>query len=145
MMEEWKEFKYTGQYSAASGTILYHPMVSVSVSANNQSALCFAMIDSGTDNTLIDAEFAKLLDIKEADCIKTKVGGIVGQTANAFIAKVKLKIEKFDEEIETEVTFVHGMFVAGLLGQKDIFENFKLRFEKRHGKFYLSKEWERYQ
>ena len=139
-MEKWEEYEYTGQFSAKSGDVIYHPMITVGISANSHSAVCFAMIDSGTDDTLVDAGFAKMLGIDESKCEKTKVGGIVGQTADAFKAKVKLKIEKFEEEFETEIIFVPGMFVAGLLGQKDIFENFKIRFEKKRRKFYLAKE-----
>jgi hypothetical protein len=139
-MENWEEYKYTGQFSIKSGDIIYHPMIAVNVSANGHSDVCFSMIDSGTDDTLIDAGFAKVLGIDESKCERTQVGGIVGQTSNAFKAIVKLKIEKFEEEFETEVIFVPGMFVGGLLGQKDIFENFKIRFEKKHKKFYLSRE-----
>ena len=139
-MEKWEEYKYTGQFSIKSGDVIYRPMIAVNVSANGHSDVCFSMIDSGTDDTLIDAGFAKILGIDESKCEKTKVGGIVGQTSNAFKAQVKLKIEKFKEESGTEVIFVPGMFVAGLLGQKDIFENFKIRFEKRNKKFYLLQE-----
>ncbi|MBI5139453.1 retroviral-like aspartic protease [Candidatus Nomurabacteria bacterium] len=139
-MGKWEEYEYTGQFSIKSGDVIYRPMLAVAVSANSNSDVCFSMIDSGTDDTLIDAGFAKILGIDEAKCEKIKVGGIVGQTSNAFKAVVKLKIEKFDEEFETEVIFVPGMFVAGLLGQKDIFENFKIRFEKKDKKFYLQRE-----
>ena len=139
-MENWKEYKYTGQFSAKKGDIIYHPMINVTISANGKSGICFSMIDSGTDDTLIDADFALALGIDESKCEKTKVGGIVGQTSKAFRAKVKLKIEGFNDEIETDVIFVSGMFVAGLLGQKDIFDEFKIRFEKKRQKFYLLKE-----
>ena len=56
------------------------------------------------------------------------------------MSRVRLKIEGFEEEFETEVIFLKNMAIGGLLGQKDLFENFKIRFEKKHKKFYLERE-----
>ncbi len=137
---EWKSYGYSGEYSHVRGDIIDRPMIGVKIIQGSKECECLSLIDSGTDNTMLNADLALLLDIDEATCIKVKVGGIERSDSFGFISKVKLQIEGFDEEIETEVIFVKNMVLAGLLGQRDIFENFKIRFEKKHKKFYLAKE-----
>ncbi|OGI95764.1 hypothetical protein A2917_00405 [Candidatus Nomurabacteria bacterium RIFCSPLOWO2_01_FULL_42_17] len=55
-MQDWKEYQYTGQFSAKSGDIRYRPMISATITANNKSDNCFSLIDSGTDDTLNHAK-----------------------------------------------------------------------------------------
>ncbi|MEI7709298.1 MAG: hypothetical protein WCI76_01120 [bacterium] len=115
-------------------------MISMVIRSGAYSHNCFSLIDSGTDSTLINSEFMQLLGIDESKCKKVKVGGVGNSDLYGFISKVKFSIDGFDDTLETEVIFVKDMVTSGLLGQKDIFENFKIRFEKKHRKFYLLKE-----
>lgn len=137
---KWKEYKYTGQFSQLKGGVIYRPMIDLKLILGTNVYSCFALIDSGTDSTLINAEFAEMLGIDESKCKRIKVSGVESLNATGFGANIKFKIEGFEEEFTTEVVFVKNMVTAGLLGQKDIFENFKIRFEKRNNKFYLAKE-----
>ncbi len=136
----WKEYGYTGEYNQSRGGIIYRPMISISIINEKKSYNCFSLIDSGTDSTLINADFAELLGIEESKCFKVKVGGADKSDAYGFLSKIKFKIEGFEEEFETEVIFLKNLMTSGLLGQKDIFENFKIRFEKKNKKFYLQRE-----
>ncbi len=136
----WKSYGYSLEYSQVRGDFIYRPMIGVDIINGSEKYPCLSLIDSGTDTTLFNADFAPLLGIDESTCKKVKVGGIEKADSFGFIAKIKLRIEGFDEEIETEVIFVKNMIFGGLLGQNDIFENFKIRFEKKHKKFYLMKE-----
>ncbi len=137
---DWKSYGYSGEYSQIKGDIIYRPLIGVDVIRDSEKFTCLSLIDSGTDNTLFNADFAEFLSIDETKCRKVKVGGIEKSDSFGFVSKVKLRVEGFEEEIETEVIFVKNMIFGGLLGQKDIFENFKIRFEKKHKKFYLAKE-----
>ncbi len=136
----WKEYPYSAEYSEARGDIVHRPMIALKVKKGNESHNCLALIDSGTDSTMIDADFAKILGVDESQCRKVKVGSIEKTESQGFISRVKLSLEGFDDEFETEVIFVKNMVIGGLLGQDDIFERFKIRFEKKHKKFYMQKE-----
>ena len=120
--------------------IVYRPMVAVTLIKDKQGYNCLSLIDSGTESTIFNADFAELLGIDESQCEKVKVGSIERSDSFGFVSKIKLQLESFEEPIETEVIFLKNMAVGGLLGQRDIFENFKIRFEKKHNKFYLAKE-----
>lgn len=136
---EWKEYNYTAEFSLKND-IIYRPMVSMVITSGEKSRNCFSLIDSGTDSTLINAEFMELLGIDALKCRKVKVGGVGKSDLYGFIEKIQFKIEGFEEVFKTEVIFVKDMVTSGLLGQKDIFENFKIRFEKKYRKFYLLQE-----
>jgi len=136
----WKEYSYTGEFSQVRGGIMYRPMISVSLINGEQSYNCFSLVDSGTDSTLISADFAELLGVEESKCFKVKVGGVDKSDSYGFLSKIKFKVEGFEEEFETEVIFLKNLMTSGLLGQKDVFENFKIKFEKKHKKFYLQRE-----
>jgi hypothetical protein len=137
---EWKEYGYTGEFSAMKGDIIYRPMVAVKIKIGTQEHRCLALIDSGSDITMINADFADILGIDESKCPKVKVGGVEKSESVGFVARVKLQIEDFDKELETDVIFLKNMMVTALLGQRDFFEAFKIQFEKKHKKFYLAKE-----
>ncbi|MES3031921.1 MAG: aspartyl protease family protein [Patescibacteria group bacterium] len=115
-------------------------MIGVRLENGKNFTNCFSLIDSGTDSTLINADFAQILGIDESKCPKIKVGTADKSTAQGFKAKITLKVDGFDRGLETEVIFLKNMMTGGLLGQKDIFENFKIRFEKKRHKFYLLEE-----
>lgn len=136
---DWKEYQYTGEFSLKNG-ILYRPMITIDILNGEKTFNCFSLIDSGTDSTLISADYMDLLGIDSSKCKKVIVSGVGESTAFGFIEKIKFRIEGFEEIFETEAIFVKNLVTSGLLGQKDIFENFKIRFEKKQKKFYLSKE-----
>ena len=139
-MSEWKEYNYSGEYSEIANGIVYRPMIAAKLIKDGQEYNCFSLIDSGTESTMFSADFAKLLGIDESKCKKVRVGSIEKDDSFGFVSKIKLQLENFEEVLETEVIFLRNMAIGGLLGQKDIFEDFKIRFEKKHKKFYLAKE-----
>ena len=121
-MVRWKEYGYSGEFSQIKGDIVYRPMIGLKISNKDQEHNCLSLIDSGTDSTIIDADFAELLGIDESSCPKIKVGSIEKSDSHGFISKVKMQIEGFSEEFETEVIFLKNMAIGGLLGQKDILQ-----------------------
>lgn len=135
---DWKEYKYYAQL--AGNDIVYRPIVGVELFDGKTWYAQHAMLDSGCDKTMLDADFAKLLGIDPTNCRKIKIGGIVGETVEAFEAKVTLKIEGFDEPFDLLARFVPNMKISALLGHNDFFDKFKVKFEKKHKKFYLQKE-----
>lgn len=135
----WKEYKYYAQFGPRN-EMVYRPVVGLKVSNDGKTWHEFsALIDSGCDITMLDAEIAELLGIDKTTCPKLPIGGVVGNTVEAFCTKIFFKIEGFDELFETEVRFVPNMKFSALLGHTDFFELFKVKFEKMNKRFYLSK------
>jgi|SRR3989344_8015786 len=137
---EWKVYNYTVEFSELRGGFVSRPMINLTIIGAKKSYNCFSLIDSGTDSTMINADFAELLGIDESKCRKVKVGSVEELTRNGFASEIKFKVEGFEEEFKTNIIFLKDMPTAGLLGQIDFFENFKIRFEKRDKKFYLQRE-----
>ena len=99
-----------------------------------------ALIDTGCDTTLMDADIAELLGIDSTKCEKIAIGGVVGESVEGFIGKVLLSVEGFDDKFSLEVIFVKGMKIACLLGHNDFLKIYKARFEPKRKKFFLEKE-----
>ena len=137
----WKKYDYTIEFSKLREGFVYRPMINLSLFGKNDEKFnCFSLIDSGTDATMINADFAELLGIDESKCQKVKAGSIEKMTATGFVSEVKFNVEGFEEEFKIDAIFLKDMPIAGLLGQIDFFENFKIRFEKKHKKFYISRD-----
>ncbi len=95
------------------------------------------MIDSGTAGTILHADIARSLGINPQECQRATLGGI-GTTDMAFISNIKVTVPDFDISIEGPVIFAEGIHIDVLLGQRDFFQKFNIRFEKSIGKFFLS-------
>jgi hypothetical protein len=134
----WKKYKYWDQWTGDE--ITYRPMIGLKVFNNKCVIETTAIIDSGCDRIMLNAELAEALGIHKDKCRKRKVTGIIDQGVESFIAKVKVEIEGFNDLFEVSVTFVPGLRISGLLGQNDFFDIFKVKFEKRQKTFELSKE-----
>ena len=132
---DWKEFDYSAQYSG-DGAVLYRPIVSIQVLNGNASIEQLAMIDSGTDRVLMNAEIAVALGIDPEDCEKIKVAGL--GKSEGFACEMKITFPDFDKTFVMSVGFVEGLPFGVLLGQRDFFEYFRIRFEKDRRKFLLA-------
>jgi hypothetical protein len=133
----WKKYDYTAQLGPGNN-IAYRPLVEIRVStASNVKPLSvMAMIDSGTDSTVFNAEIAYALGIDPKKCQKVKVGGI--GSAEGFICTITMSIPDFNTAMQIPVIFVENPPFDGLLGQKHFFERFKIRFEKDKNSFFLA-------
>jgi hypothetical protein len=59
----WKEYDYTVEFSQLRGGFVHRPMINLSLIGHNGIYNCFSLIDSGTDATMINADFADVADI----------------------------------------------------------------------------------
>lgn len=133
----WKKYDYTGQWGLGN-VITYRPLVEVNVSngISPKGISVLALVDSGTDGTLFNLEIAKSLGIDISKCKRVKVGGI-GER-EGFISDIKLTVPDFRGSMQISVIFVEHLPFNGLLGQRDFFEKFRIKFEKDRNKFYLT-------
>ncbi len=135
---KWTEYNYLA--SLGPNGMVYRPMIEIEICNGKSCFKCLAMVDSGCDRTLVNAEIADMLAINRTGLNKAKVTGIAGDGVESFTYKVKIKAEKTKHFFEANVVFVPGLHMSMLLGQDNFFEKFKVRFEKNKKKFYLSTE-----
>ncbi len=137
-MEE-KEYPYSG-FKNRGGAISMRPQIRAKVSYGGRSEYMFCLIDSGSDHTLINSEYAAALGIDLSRCPKLDMNGVLPGDVVAMVAEVRMEFIGFDEEFKIRAKFVPGMTTDVILGQSDFFEEFKVRFERKRQKFYLTRE-----
>jgi hypothetical protein len=108
-MAAWKKYDYLLQTDRKHpGHYVYRPVVDVRVSGPTGGHSQIALVDSGTEITMLDAEIAEVIGIDKTKCLPGKASGI-GGTKNAFIGKIALTIDGFDE-----TDYVWGSFCGEL-------------------------------
>ena len=134
-----KSFDYSG-YKARGGAYSLRPQILAKLYGNGQPQDIVCIIDSGSDNTVINAEYAPMLGIDLSKCPTADMGGVIDSGIKGYVATVRIEFDQFPEEFKFNVRFVKNMAIDAILGQSDFFEAFKVRFEKKRRKFYLTKE-----
>jgi hypothetical protein len=140
-MDEWQAYPYTSR-SHRRGRPIYRPLIDVDVSSGRNTERVTALLDSGSEVTVMSEEIGLILGISP---VGKKIGKISGfGEKEGFAAPVRIVVPEFpDEVISTTVVFVLGVSSDFpfdiLLGQDDFFRRFHIQFEKNKNKFYLRK------
>jgi predicted aspartyl protease len=91
-----------------------------------------ALIDSGADKCLFNAEIGREIGLEIEKGEKEIFSGIEGGKIIAYLHKIKLQIIGIDMTIEIEAGFTDALGVIAILGQDGFFDAFKIKFEKDH-------------
>ena len=134
-----KEYTYSGNISRG-GVASLRPQLWATIFYGGRSSEVFCLVDSGSDHTLINAEFADILGIDLSQCPRLEMSGVAGPTVEVCLAEIRVTFSGFEDEFKIKAKFVRGMATDVILGQSDFFEEFKIKFEKQKRKFYLEKE-----
>ena len=137
---EPQSYGYTAQIRRGSIDYAYRPLLDVEVGGVAESRTFKALVDSGTDVTVMDIAIAELLGIILEDCTPAQLSG-VGESKSGFIAPISLKIDKFpNKTFNFDVIFVENLSsnFEIILGQQDFFRNFDVTFQKSKNIFYLT-------
>lgn len=116
-------------YHDCFGSSVLKPIISVKISANENFVRYEALIDSGADFCIFDAEIGEYLGLKVSSGIQISYCGIQGEkNSTAFLHQVILNIGGWD--YETVVGFSKGISSKGfgILGQKGFFDMFVVKF-----------------
>lgn len=134
---KWKEYDYKVQAGPGMSWV-HRPLINIEVCTldGREKVPIFAMIDSGTDGTVLHANIAEALGIDESHGKAGILGGI--GSLDGFYAEVKIVVPDFDVEYKSPVFFGKNLPMDGLLGQSSFFPRFKIRFEKAENKFYIA-------
>lgn len=88
-----------------------------------------ALIDSGADLCIFDAELADIFGIDVTKGEPRSVAGIEGVVETQYIHPVKLTIGGWEHDIQAGFLPGIARFGYGLLGQQGFFEFFKVAFD----------------
>lgn len=93
-----------------------------------------ALLDTGSDNTLINKQFGKQLGIDFTNCEESQATGIGGVTKKTWVAQIDIEVENLLNSRRTvNVQFIDSPTVGVLLGHVGFFENFVVRFDSSVG------------
>jgi hypothetical protein len=131
----WKKYSYTLS-GKTTDTLLPRPLIEIIISNKTGKFPCLAMIDSGTDSTVLNSDIAKALYIEKNTCESVKLGGI-GEKAG-FRCEVDVYVPDFNVSVKIPVIFLEDVRFDGLLGQAHFFQRFNVKFEKSANTFYVA-------
>jgi len=145
---DWKKYTYLSQSDFLNDEVIANPrpLLKVTLTAPASKIEVMGLVDSGTDSTLVHSSIAEALFISRNTCRPAyvkgtgkKLGGVPGDVVGFHYSSLKVKYEGFEEIFELPVTFVDDLPVEMLLGQKDFFNCFDVKFSKNKGVFELAR------
>ncbi len=98
------------------------------------------IVDSGGWDTLLHTKLAKALEIDLTKCKTRKLAGITGETVG-YIHPVTIAISKgkLKDSFTVDAVFVPDLGTTSILGQKDFFPRYQIKFDKKTMSFFLMK------
>ena len=135
---EPQRYGYTAQTRHGQVGFVYRPFIDVEIGSETETRRFKALVDSGTEITVIDQAIAEVLDIDSKNCEHGELSAL-GVTSKGFLAPVSLKVDKFDRVFNFTVLFIENLSENFdiILGQQDFFLNFDITFKKSENVFYL--------
>lgn len=133
---EWKSYDYVVSPGRPKSL---RPQIPVEIFYGGRNKSAMGLVDSGGDVTLMDEAIGESLGIVIGDCKEVSLGNVVSTDIKAHLAKIRIKIDDFDEEFEVEVRLVSNMALEVILGD-NFFDKFQIRFERKRHKFYMKRE-----
>ena len=138
----WKPYDYSSRRHRTSRKIFYRPLLDVDVSGDSSTERFTALVDSGTELTIMSTQVAQLIGINSSGKQYVNILSF-GDSKPGFIAQIKIIVPEFPKEIITTNVIFSDSVSDGvpydiLLGQEDFFRRFLIRFEKHQNKFFLA-------
>ncbi|MBW8049077.1 MAG: hypothetical protein FVQ77_01805 [Cytophagales bacterium] len=132
------EFDYR-QERLRSGEIIFRPVANIYILRNNKEWISENFyIDSGADYTMISYRMGIFLGLEKIALDVKQMGGIGGAITARF-AIVPMRIEK--HQFNCTIAWAQIEQVPLLLGRKNVFDNFDIKFQQRKKK--TAFEWQK--
>jgi len=122
MQFPYKKFKLT------DGTELLKPIIPIGLLFNGKLIRYEALIDSGADFNIFNAEIGELLGIDISSGKKVKFSGIAGEPFEVYLHNVTLEIGGWHYKITTGFSYEISPYGFGILGQRGFFDLFRVKF-----------------
>ncbi len=118
------------QLSNFYGSAILKPIIPIKISSGNNSLKYAALIDSGADFCIFDAEIGEYLGIDIRSGTKEIFGGIQERDgAEAFLHEVIINIGGWDYKTIVGFSYDIAKHGLGILGQKGFFDIFVVKFD----------------
>ncbi len=92
---------------------------------------CYALVDSGADKSLFNAEVARELTIDLRNAPEEPFSGIEGGVLMAKMANIFIQVTGDDKVFDIPVGFIENLNLFGILGQEGFFDQFTVTFKRR--------------
>jgi len=128
------------KFKLSDGTEILKPIIPIGLLFNGKSIRYEALIDSGADFNIFNAEIGELLGINIRSGKEMKFSGIAGEPFPVYLHYLTLDIGGWQYEIETGFSYEISPYGFGILGQKGFFDLFRIRFILSKGVIELTQE-----
>jgi hypothetical protein len=116
--------------SEVFGKAILKPIIPIKIKVKENSLDYNAVIDSGADFCIFDAEVGEYLGLNIKSGIREEFGGVVGsEKGEVFFHKVILNVGGWDYETIVGFSYEIAKFGFGILGQKGFFDIFVVKFD----------------
>ncbi|MDO8624439.1 MAG: retropepsin-like aspartic protease [bacterium] len=134
------KFKYLIdlQSKTTDGRAKKRPVIEISLEAGGVKRGFFAVIDSGADVTTMSVQVAEILGVDWRTLPSGNLLGISGIAQRSYHGRVKLTVSALDDTFEIPVVFTEANLPI-LLGQEGFFDRYRIKFEKDHDTFEITK------
>jgi len=118
------KFKYK-RYSRE----IIRPVIPIEISHNGNVIAYEALVDSGADMCIFDAQLGEALGLNVYDGEENKVYGITGTLENYYIHPVTINIGGYKFNIKAGFLPNIARMAYGIVGQKGFFDLFIVKFD----------------
>lgn len=113
------------------------PYITVTLQNAGKSIIIEGLVDSGCTITLVNASLAKKLGVNlDMLIVPAKVYGATGETTGQMM-DLDIFVNAMGRKYKSPIIFVKDLPVSALLGQKNLFENFDIHFQKTRHRFLM--------
>ena len=128
---KFRYFKFPlPERSVFFGTSILKPIIPIGISVQGMPLKYAALIDSGADFCIFDAEIGEALGLNVRSGLRTPFGGI--QETNpteAFLHEVELVVGGWNYKTTIGLSYGIAQHGYGILGQKGFFDIFSVKFD----------------
>ena len=128
------QYKYTDYLPGATGKLIRRPMIEITIFGPKGTHKELALLDSGSDQTLLSMEVANFLEIDLSNARIGSTRGIVGGGTETKTVTLEIQAEYLNK-IKIPVGFMETKNFNALLGQDGFFDLHKIKFERDHKVF----------
>ena len=137
------KFKYFTTYGVLDcrGKTVKRPMLELELLdlKGNKVFDSLALVDSGADTTMVNIQYATALGVDLSKANNREVVGIGNSKVPVKVGTFSFRIKRMGDEVKVPTWFVDSPNVNILLGQEVFFENYRIKFEKDHDTFEVTK------
>ena len=121
------QFPYK-RFKLADGTELLKPIIPIGLLYKGKQIKYEALIDSGADFNIFNAEIGELLGIDIRSGKKMKFSGIAGEPFEVYLHNLAVEIGGWQYKIVAGFSYEISPYGFGVLGQKGFFDLFRVKF-----------------